>query len=497
MSLHLSHDNFLTNNTCTNNKWAGIKLDRSLRGTITNNSLNDNSDYGIRLYLSEHCLINENIIADNGDGILIKQSLMATITWNTITGNGKGIIITSLSRYSFVHYNDIMGNDMYGIDASANDGYDSDARENWWGDNSGPYHPEKNSNGKGDNVTYHVDFDPWIRKEIPAGNILYVDNDSPEGGDGSRERPFKRIQDAIDAAGKGDSIRVWEGIYYENVVANKTVSLIGNGSSLTMVNGSSGRDVFHLTAHWVNISGFSLTGGGGDWPKVGSGIKVDSDHNTIFNNTCSNNGHGISVNNSVNNLMSHNICESNEYTGIDLNESFFNTIVNNRCSHNWDGISLDDSDHNYFTNNTLEWNKINAISLFYSINNIFKYNEMVGNSIKIYGNKSAWNSHQIDTTNRVNGKPLFYFSDRKDMAIPKGSGAVILANCSNIVIEDQSFNNVSNGILVGHSSHIFILNNTCSDTIGNGYYRQQALRPFSPLRYEESTSFIQSIWCDN
>jgi len=29
------------------------------------------------------------------------------------------------------------------------------------------------------------------------------------------------------------------------------------------------------------------------------------------------------------------------------------------------------------------------------------------------------------------------------------------------------------------------------------YYRQQALRPFSPLRYEESTSFIQSIWCDN
>ena len=36
-----------------------------------------------------------------------------------------------------------------------------DARWNWWGDSSGPYHPTLNPDGLGDEVGDNVLFDPW------------------------------------------------------------------------------------------------------------------------------------------------------------------------------------------------------------------------------------------------------------------------------------------------------------------------------------------------
>src|SRR5690606_20535541 len=37
-----------------------------------------------------------------------------------------------------------------------------DARHNWWGDPSGPYHPTRNPNGKGPQVSDGVLFFPWF-----------------------------------------------------------------------------------------------------------------------------------------------------------------------------------------------------------------------------------------------------------------------------------------------------------------------------------------------
>ena len=34
---------------------------------------------------------------------------------------------------------------------------------------------------------------------------------------------YRNIQDAVDAAGEGDMIRVWEGAYEENVVLDKSL----------------------------------------------------------------------------------------------------------------------------------------------------------------------------------------------------------------------------------------------------------------------------------
>lgn len=50
-----------------------------------------------------------------------------------------------------------------------------------------------------------------------AGEVIYVDASGPNApGTGSYEHPFRRIQDAIDLAGSGDTIIVAEGVYTDD-----------------------------------------------------------------------------------------------------------------------------------------------------------------------------------------------------------------------------------------------------------------------------------------
>jgi len=58
-----------------------------------------------------------------------------------------------------------------GISATNNMNLSNDASNNWWGHDSGPYHPETNPSGMGDNVSNFIIYDPWIGKG-GAGPIL-------------------------------------------------------------------------------------------------------------------------------------------------------------------------------------------------------------------------------------------------------------------------------------------------------------------------------------
>lgn len=49
---------------------------------------------------------------------------------------------------------------------------DLDARHNWWGDASGPYHPTLNPDGTGDEVGDHVIFYPWLSAPTTGAEAL-------------------------------------------------------------------------------------------------------------------------------------------------------------------------------------------------------------------------------------------------------------------------------------------------------------------------------------
>ena len=197
--------------------------------------------------------------------------------------------------------------------------------------------------------------------EVLSAETLYVDGNAGDDGDGTQETPFNRIQDAINAAEGRDSIRVYEGVYKENVIINRTVNVIGNGSGSTAIDGEGSDVVVKVTANWVNISGFKIIGGGGTtWPpeQEDAGIKVEADHVQIFENNCSFNGWtGILLTDAHSSRIFNNTINSNNDNGIKLVSSHHNVLSGNNISkNNGSGIKSLDSDHNSFTNNTITGN---------------------------------------------------------------------------------------------------------------------------------------------
>ena len=324
---------------------------------------------------------------------------------------------------------------------------------------------------------------------------------------------YSTIQAAVNAASPGDTIVVRDGTYTENVKVEKKRLTIRseNGPDSTIVEAEYPYDhVFNVTADYVNISGFTVKEATSCWnagiylyyadycnisnnncSNNENGIYLrDSNNNCISNNNCfSNDDDGISLDYSNNNSISNNNCSNNEDYGIDLWYSNNNSISNNNCLNNFEGIELSDSNNNSISNNNcsnngagiwLEDSSNNSISnnncsnnwagilLLDSNNNKLKGNVMVENGIDIWGSSLSDYLHEIDTSNTVNGKPVYYWKDVEGGRIPEGAGQVILVNCSNNAIENQDLKNASFGIQIAFSSFIAIKNNNCSFNWADG-----------------------------
>ncbi|MCK4614494.1 MAG: right-handed parallel beta-helix repeat-containing protein [Thermoplasmata archaeon] len=155
----LSNHNTVMNNSCIENVQYGIRIDGSYRNTIKNNNFSNNSLSTIL----------------NGYGVYINRlSHNNTLTGNNITGNRVGIYLGDRSRDNKANYNNIYDNSEFGINALDNNGFIIDAKNNWWGNATGPYHPNTNPRGTGDEVTDFVDYDPWLNKPSKGGGGGFI-----------------------------------------------------------------------------------------------------------------------------------------------------------------------------------------------------------------------------------------------------------------------------------------------------------------------------------
>lgn len=227
---------------------------------------------------------------------------------------------------------------------------------------------------------------------------------------------YKKIQDAIDNATSGDTIRVWGGTYYENLIINKTITLIGNGTSNTIIDGGNNGTVIRLTADEVTIMMFTIQNSGSYY----CGIKLEGRKNnkvtgcTISNNNCKNNGYGIYFQHSNNNNLIKNIVRSNNYDGIFIDSSSNNILKENTVDlNNNNGIYLDSSVNNNLSNNIVITNTIFGIYLEFSFNNILTNNTVNSNGGGIYLDSSLVNilSENIVKLNNHDGISLISSSN--------------------------------------------------------------------------------------
>jgi len=114
-------------------------------------------------------------------GVYVYESRNTTIRNNSILGCKVGILVRGSATNCLVQGNRIFGNFQYGIDALENNGEVVHAEQNWWGENSGPFHPDTNSDGAGNPVSSFVNYRPWEElmeihdvnlRKIETGSIL-------------------------------------------------------------------------------------------------------------------------------------------------------------------------------------------------------------------------------------------------------------------------------------------------------------------------------------
>ncbi|HWP02075.1 MAG TPA: DNRLRE domain-containing protein [Gemmatimonadaceae bacterium] len=76
-----------------------------------------------------------------------------------------------------------------------------------------------------------------------AESVLYVDDDAPSGGDGSPGRPFRTLQEALDAVQPGQIIRIRSGIYASNVETRREgpVLIEPDAGASVILDGQGGR----------------------------------------------------------------------------------------------------------------------------------------------------------------------------------------------------------------------------------------------------------------
>lgn len=160
--------NIITSNTA--GYGGGISLLNFTTVTLTGNTITDNMASvmggGIDCYFFAggqfiHNTITGNTSPLHGGGISCVRFCSPAIDSCLIANNSGDGITCDTSSSPEIHYNDIYGNSNYGL----RNFYASvtvNAEYNWWGDASGPYHPDSNPGGIGDSVSDYVDFIPWL-----------------------------------------------------------------------------------------------------------------------------------------------------------------------------------------------------------------------------------------------------------------------------------------------------------------------------------------------
>ncbi|MDH5691122.1 MAG: pectinesterase family protein, partial [Candidatus Bathyarchaeota archaeon] len=244
---------------------------------------------------------------------------------------------------------------------------------------------------------------------------LYVDDDNITAPwDGTKEHPYQNITSALANSTDGHVIFVRAGIYYEHVIIDKSISLIGEGRDSTIIDGSGIGTVISITAAASNVSlkGFTIKNSG--ITPSDSGILVErSNDNTISHNIIINNYYGISLrargnmvsdnvissntyginlqSSSTDNMISDNVISFNIVYGISIDTSVNNVVLNNSISDNSDGIYFFYSTGNMVSGNTFFSNDVYGIGFFTSSNNIVSSNTITSNDGGMYLSASASN----------------------------------------------------------------------------------------------------------
>jgi len=233
-----------------------------------------------------------------------------------------------------------------------------------------------------------------------------------------------------------------------------------------------------------------------------NGIHLQNSLNNHINqNQIVNNTIGIEIENANNNEITNNTFSQNDdciyYTKFRIfwssyNHSIGNTISNNKMMNNNNGISMEGENlvkGNIVTGNSGTAIKIDAqVTLTDNIvtnneygidvsryDNILKNNTMMNNTYNLFvsgvhsnywrGNNVVVLINNVDSSNTINGNPVYYWVGKQNERVPSDAGYILLVNCNNITVQNQNLNSNGEGIVLLNTTNSKVFGNSVSDNI--------------------------------
>lgn len=218
---------------------------------------------------------------------------------------------------------------------------------------------------------------------LSRGNWLYV------GGSGPGN--YTRIQDAINDSSDGDTVFVYNGLYYENdIVIDKEITIKGQDTESTILR-CSNKTGFVIDSYHVTITGFTIqyyhyaiTSSGTNYSNVS--------HNRIINSSDPKTSNAIALNSSQHNFVSYNTI-TNYSWGIrfffnsDYNIISYNTLTD--C-HQYGIIIMHDSEFNQVYMNQLNMNDMSQMQNYIGpVTGLYVYSHCDNNNFS-YNNIDVW-----------------------------------------------------------------------------------------------------------
>jgi len=445
--LWMSSDNNITNCNVYNNKNQGIYLTGSSNNNIINCSSHDNSQYGIYLtsgssdnniincsvynherdrgiYLNDYSnrnnILNCTVYNSKYSGIWLRYSSDNTITNCTVYDNQYGIKL-----WFFSNRNTITNCNAYNNDYGIHFAYSS------------------NSKLRGNTIHDNTVYDFVVDDHVDI-NYFYHDIDTSNTVNG---KPIRYLVDEENTILDGtDNFGYLALISCTNVTAKNS-----DVTGTLLVMGTTDSTIYNVNSH-DSRNGIYLY-------QSSNNEIIDCD---VYNNTLN----GINFREAANN---NNITNCNAYNnslyGIFLRESSNNNIVNcdvydNKYYGIWIYYS---SNSNTITNCDVYNNSDTGIFISRSLNSKLRGNAIYDNVYNFGVETNEWDpdiihfTHDIDTSNTVNEKPIRYLIDQENDTLDgtiDDFGYLGLISCTNITAKNAD----ANGILMAGTTDSTIFN---------------------------------------
>ncbi|MBD3339121.1 MAG: hypothetical protein GF353_08425 [Candidatus Lokiarchaeota archaeon] len=490
-----STDHFIIRNcTLYNAESCGINIDYSENGQILNNTLYENG-CGVLLYYSNNSRVHENTIFNNNhegifvqgnnnnitfnriidleeEGIYLLYAQNNKISDNKISNCEDGLYIID-SNDNNITYNEIRNNMEYGIYASYADNFI--IQNNLLNNLYNVYFNGSSPILMKDNIIVGLgrNKDHGAGVTISESNYLHLENNSIRNTDNALKMYLcQKINITDNFMGENH-----EGIY---VAGSNNVNISEN----TLENNDYGIEIAYSESVNVSENSMSKCGLGINFNSYNpletiASLKIDTS-NTVNNkplyyyynltnlNSDEFDNAGQVILAGCNNSKIINLNISHGTYGISLYKSNNNTLFNNTASNNYDtGIYVDSSNYINITDNSLNFNSINGIKVRDCAYSNFTGNEMIhcGFDFIGLGRFKYFSSNLIETSNTINGKPLYYYHNETNLSYSnfENAGQVILSHCNDSVISNLNLSYSSYGLLSWNCHNLTIFNVTANN----------------------------------